>query len=781
MATIQFSNGKKVNFEGTPTPEDVDFVAKQMGITAQDTQPTSAVQETKKPLIDKVSNTLGDIFGGKVIGEAIGTGVAKRQFERNDLPGALSPDKVQLAQELFKKRTGRDIDFSDEATKQNILNSGTFKQPTTTQIAGDVGRAALNFVPVGKIAQGLGAGAKAVPLLGKIAKPVANITTGTGIGYAADVTTKLAEGQEDPFKAGLGTAVGAGISSIPYVGKGLAKLGTEALGLSTGTGAGTIQEFTRAITKGGKQADEARAALRGNVNPQEIVEDAKTAFGTFIKERSDEYTKKLSALKTKTNLIDHAPIIERFNSQLEDFGVFVNKDGTPNFSRAPGLGRYEKDLTALSKTLAEWGSREGDNSIAGIDKLKQVIDDFRINSADSKKFDTFVTSLRNEAKNIIKGNLMKSKDLKTLATYNTMLSDFESKTKEIREIQKALSLGDKASVDTAFRKLSTVLRTNNEVRKQAVQQLNELTGGRLLPKIAGQQLSETLPRGLMRTLGGIGAGAGVVSGVGIIPMLKLALFSSPRVVGEMLNVLGIAGNKVNIVKDALLKAGIKSPGDYIFDSSYQPTKAAPIKNATTKGTPILKSPKMSAKPKAITKNFDQKSISNTTPESKGKSISSKKPPKLGKSQPGFITPKTLAAGAIGTAGLVPLIKSKKVGTPLAPSKPAIDTKSIGNALMQLESSGGTNKKNQDGNEMKWLTGLTPVAIKELKRLGIKDSVDINSKEDVIDASVKYFELMQKRNPNLTPAEVYVDKYWTQYTTSEQRKKKIDEFNKLVNI
>lgn len=102
------------------------------------------------------------------------------------------------------------------------------------------------------------------------------------------------------------------------------------------------------------------------------------------------------------------------------------------------------------------------------------------------------------------------------------------------------------------------------------------------------------------------------------------------------------------------------------------------------------------------------------------------------------------------------------------------------ALMQLESSGGTNKANADKGEKKWLTGLTPIAIKELKRVGLIKDIDINNETDVLNASVKYFNLMQEKNPELTPAEVYVDKYWTKWDTQEQRKKKMDEFNKLIN-
>lgn len=540
------------------TPERKAEMDRILGKNMSDATPTQqqTITQPKKSFMEKTSDILGSIFGGNKIGEAIGSSKVKSDI----LSGKIGDDfdYSQLPADAIERLKAKGVPTTAEEQRQQ--NAGLISSPTAGQIAGDVGRIALNFAPVSTVAKGIGAVAK--PVLGKLASPVANIATGALVGGAGQALGNVAEGEDVKF--GTGAGIGAGIASIPYVGKGIAKLGSEVLGASTGTGAGVINQYTKAISQGGEIAQEAKNALRGNLNPQDIVDEAKTAFGQVLKNRSDEYTSKLSELKTKTNIIDHTPIIEKFNKQLEDFGVFFNKDGTPNFSRSPGLGRYEKDLTALSNTLAEWGTREGDNTIAGIDKLKQVIDDFRINSQDSRKFDTFVTSLRNEAKNSIKKDLMKSKDIKTLATYEKMLKDFETSTKEIKEIQKSLSLGDKASVDTAFRKLSTVLRTNNEVRKQAVDALNDITGGTLIPKIAGQQLSELLPRGLSRVVTTGGTGIGLATGAGILSMLKVALFTSPRLVGELLNILGFAGQKAELIKQALLKGGI-SPGDYLLD------------------------------------------------------------------------------------------------------------------------------------------------------------------------------------------------------------------------
>jgi len=96
------------------------------------------------------------------------------------------------------------------------------------------------------------------------------------------------------------------------------------------------------------------------------------------------------------------------------------------------------------------------------------------------------------------------------------------------------------------------------------------------------------------------------------------------------------------------------------------------------------------------------------------------------------------------------------------------------ALLFLESTDGKNKKNADEGEMKWLTGLTEIAIKDLKR-----EVDVSDPEDILKATAEYWKLLQKRNPTLSPERLYTKAYWTQ-GKGPQVLKKQQEFIKLMN-
>jgi hypothetical protein len=504
----------------TATPQ-----APKKKYTAQELQTLGATpvslkvpEPPKKDLLGKAAGITDAIFGFGKVGEAIGTKIARMKA---------TPEERQFIED----------------------------SPSGKQIAGSVAQGLMNFTPIGRIAKGIGVGARALGVGEKVSGGIGAIGAGAGTGYGYDVATGLAQGDEDPLKAGAGTAIGTAIPLVPPVLRGVGRAVGEGLGVSTGAGYGAIKAGLQATTKGGDEATAFRDALRGDVTPDQIVDEARGALGNIISDRTKTYRAQLEKLKTNVKEFDTTPVIQKFNKQLEDFGVAFDDKGLPDFSRSPGLQRYEKDLYNMSMVLKNWGTKAGDNTVIGVDKLKQVLDDFRIGSRDSTKFDSFVTALRNEAKGLIKNE----------PGYDKLVKDYETSTGLIKEIQRGLSLGDKAQTDTAFRKLTTTLRTNNEFRKQLVDELDQITGGTLVPKIAGQQLSEWVPRGLSRIASGALGVGGLVGGVGIIPIFKALLFTSPHLIGNVLRAIGYPVSKGRKLMEAIAPKGMQFPGDVLYD------------------------------------------------------------------------------------------------------------------------------------------------------------------------------------------------------------------------
>jgi hypothetical protein len=119
--------------------------------------------------------------------------------------------------------------------------------------------------------------------------------------------------------------------------------------------------------------------------------------------------------------------------------------------------------------------------------------------------------------------------------YAKVMKSYSESADQIKEIERALSLGNKASADTAMRKLQSLMRnnvnTNYGQRLELAKQLEKAGGNEMMPALAGQAMSDYLPRGIQRaTTAPEGMLAYSVGG----PALAIAdlMASSPRLVGE---------------------------------------------------------------------------------------------------------------------------------------------------------------------------------------------------------------------------------------------------------
>ena len=102
MATIQFENGKEVEFEGNPTPEDVDFVAQQIGITAQpQEQKPEGIQPTFKASIGGAETIIPNI--AKTFGNVSSSAANLTNIALESTVGAYDKS-LQLTKDIYKDR-----------------------------------------------------------------------------------------------------------------------------------------------------------------------------------------------------------------------------------------------------------------------------------------------------------------------------------------------------------------------------------------------------------------------------------------------------------------------------------------------------------------------------------------------------------------------------------------------------------------------------------------------------------------------------------------------------
>lgn len=356
-----------------------------------------------------------------------------------------------------------------------------------------------------------------------------NILGGALGGYGTDVSVGLSEGERFPqaLKPGLGTALGTAIPGAGLAKNVLGRISQETLGVTTGASYGVIRQAFDAAKQGGKALEDFTEALRGRISPDAIVDEARSALSQIAALRRNEYVQRLETLKGNTQSLDISPIISELNSQLGKFRVRVNPEGL-DFSQS--AIRFDKEAQREVQTIVQemknFGLQAGDRTVIGVDSLKRALGDLYSKSSNVR---ALVASVKNKTNDV----------LKQVEGYEQMTKDYAEKSDLVNEIMRGLSLSDQAQIDTTYKKLISSLRLNNEQRKEMIDSLDQFSGGNLSSKIAGQQLSEALPRGIMRPLGAAFAGGAALTGT-LIPLLKFAAFASPRLVGETLRVLGFS-------------------------------------------------------------------------------------------------------------------------------------------------------------------------------------------------------------------------------------------------
>jgi hypothetical protein len=502
---IKLKNGKTVTLEGDhePTPEDLEWVGKQYGELAP-----------KQTKLEKIGGVVNSIFPGKQLGDALG----------NSAYGIKESIKQKSTKPLM------------EAGRENSQNY--------TKIAGDVAQIPLSLAPGSMQAtKGLKVGQKIVTVAKNAAK-------GAASGYGVDVTQGLKEGEKgEAFKPGMGTAVGSALPVGINLATGAKNLTgravSEASGALTGQGQGGQNMLLQAIERGGNSRKLAVAAMRGGVTGEQVVEEANAALSQIYNKRSQDYTNSLGNLMSSKQTFDISPIQRKLKDELSAFRVKATPEGL-DFSQS--ALRFNKkaqdDIATIYEQMKTFGTKPGDRSVMGLDSLKRAFGDLYSDSGEARKF---VASMREEVKKI----------LSKAPGYDEMSTKYGETTDLINNIRRDLSIGDKKSMNAAWSKFRQVLRNNTDARVQLLQELDQASGGKLIPMVSGHMARPLLPRGLTSLFPGGGAttAAMFTTGGALMGILKAIVIGgaavSPRLAGEVINALGLSRKLTKPVAQAL--------------------------------------------------------------------------------------------------------------------------------------------------------------------------------------------------------------------------------------
>jgi len=311
----------------------------------------------------------------------------------------------------------------------------------------------------------------------------------------------------------------------------------------THTGSMPIKQAFKSGMEGGQSAKTFRENMRGDVDPTEVLMAAKDNIQEMGRLKSAEYKsgmQQVSGDKTVLSLNGIHQAVADAKASISFAGQYKNK-------------RASIVLNDIDKEVKRWSKLDPAtyHTPEGLDALKQRIGGIIENQPFEQKTARMAAT---NVKNAIKGEIVKQAPVyaKTMGKYSDAMD-------EIKEIERTLSLGNKASVDTAMRKLQSLTRnnvnTNYGNRLNLAKTLEEKGGREIMPALAGQALNNFAPRGLGGTVaGGVGLGGYAMGGTPLAAGLMAA--QSPRLIGETAYKLGQGARIPNTVIRGVQQLGL---------------------------------------------------------------------------------------------------------------------------------------------------------------------------------------------------------------------------------
>lgn len=345
-------------------------------------------------------------------------------------------------------------------------------------------------------------------------------------------TGGVAAGMVNPEDAKTGAMIGG---SLPVLGKVASSVGPVAkrtLGATTGVGDEAIQQAYQAGKAGGAQGKAFSEALRGQAGIDDVLTSAKQNLQAMAAQKQQAYRSGMANIKSDQTVLSFDGINDAVK-KAAGMATFKGQAKNPQAADA---------VNDVAATVDEWMRLNPAeyHTPEGLDALKQRI------GAKLESIPFEQKTARAAVSDIY--NSIKSEISKQAPEYSRVMKDYSQASELISEIERSLSLGQKASADTAMRKLQSLMRNNVNTsygyRSQLASELERAGGRSMMPALAGQAMSEWAPRGIQRAT--TAATGGGLAFTGNLPAAAgMAALSSPRLVGEGAYAMGRASNLVN--------------------------------------------------------------------------------------------------------------------------------------------------------------------------------------------------------------------------------------------
>lgn len=377
------------------------------------------------------------------------------------------------------------------------------------------------------------------------------------VGVAMDASILLSAGE-------TGLAKVPGIARVGEIARApLKSAGELAAHAPAGLTGKSVDAVKQAAKAGWDKEKEFLDSLNGKLPAEETVKLGANAIGNMRKARNKLYQGAMKILGLESEPAKPDKILRGWQEAQENFGHY---GGFVTSERSVGLDKKLMDV------LEDWYQR-GQTDPAkfyhpeGLDALKKRIRSIKNNIPFEAREDrAYVGSLE---------NFIREQITDQFPVYDKIMKDYHVASDGLEEMEKALSLGDKAMYDTGIRKMLQAMRNNSNSnfgnRLKMLDTLEKYGAKGLKSRLAGMEMSSGLPSGRAAHNPALTIGGALASGH---PELLAALpFQSPRLVGRGMYYGGLGARSMKDLADAVLpqipRAGLVDEVDQLAKEQPQ--------------------------------------------------------------------------------------------------------------------------------------------------------------------------------------------------------------------
>lgn len=412
------------------------------------------------------------------------------------------------------------------------------------EIAGTAGAGGVLGNVVTRVAPAATGLATALSTGGMSAGATPGVVNGLTRVLGGAVTGGVSAGMVNPEEAGTGALIGGAIPMVAPVVKGIGSGIRKALGGTTGVGDEALKQAYTAGKTGGQAAQDFTQNMRGSGSMDDVLAAAKQNLDAMGQQKQAAYRAGMANVKADKSVLSFDGIDKAIDDAV----------GLTSFKGQSKNAKASQAVQAAAEEIQKWKQLNPAefHTPEGLDALKQ-----RLNGVlESIPFEE--KTARKAVGNIYSS--IKSEISKQAPEYSKVMRDYSTASETIKEIERALSLGNKAAADTSMRKLQSLMRNNVNTsygyRDTLAKTMIDAGGNDIMPALAGQAVNEWLPRGIQRAASGTGS-AGLALTGNLPAAAGMAALSSPRLIGEAMYGAGrVAGAVPNNALTRALNQGI---------------------------------------------------------------------------------------------------------------------------------------------------------------------------------------------------------------------------------